>query len=186
MTNFLELLSFNYDDFIRYYYNNKNLFYYYNNYRENILFYLALYGEIDKFIALNNMFEINLNDLHNKNGCNLLFYSIYGNKDIYFKNYLIKNNVNPLSKNNFGEYVMHYIQSEEDYVYFDYLLYRNKFDITELKDKKGNNILHTTYKYNLNIKNFLFKDDNFKKLNVKNNLGQLPEEIKEVKVNFCI
>lgn len=179
---FDSLLMDNYDKFVENLYNYSSLIDIKNQAGESLLHFCCFYGMIDKYYALIN-FDAKISPTNSKN--NLLHYAAFSGNDDFLIVELIKNNLNPLDKNNFGETVLHLCSNERIAHYLNLWCNRNNVNIEELIDNEGNTILHTSYRYGfLNTLNY-WKTVFPNLVNIKNNNNELCDEVVILNKNFC-
>ena len=179
---FDSILLDNYDKFVENLYNYSSLINLKNDLGESLLHFCCFYGMIDKYYALINFgAQISLTNSND----NLLYYASFSGNDDFLIVELIKNDLNPLEKNNLGESVIHLCSNERIAHYLNLWCNRNNINIEDLIDNKGNSVLHTSYRYGfMNTLNY-WKQSFPNLVKIKNNNNQLWNETTILNKNFC-
>ncbi len=184
INNFLfdSILLDDYDKFVENLYNYSSLIDLKNQYGESLLHFCCFYGMIDKYYALIN-FDAKISLTNSKN--NLLHYAAFSGNDDFLIVELIKNDLNPIEKNELGETVLHLCANERISHYLTLWCNRNHIKIDELRDNEGNTILHTSYRYGF-LNTMSYWKNLFPNLvNIKNKDNQLWNEVRISNKNFC-
>lgn len=154
-TLFLSVLHDDYDEFLKKMFNYVSLLDYKNHFGESLLHYVSFYGMIDKYYALVNM-GAKIDKTNSLN--NLLHYASLSGKDNFLIVELIKNNLDPVEQNIHGQTSVHLCENDKIAHYLNLWCNRNNVSILNLKDKKGNSVLHTAKKLgNLNTVDYWIK-----------------------------
>jgi ankyrin repeat protein len=179
---FDSILLDNYDKFVENLYNYSSLINLKNDLGESLLHFCCFYGMIDKYYALIN-FDAKISVTNSKN--NLLHYAAFSGNDDFLIVELIKNNLNPIEKNDLGESVLHLCSNERISHYLTLWCNRNNVNIDNLLDNEGNTILHTSYRYGFLHSINYWKNLSPELLTVKNKYGKFWNEIAISNKNFC-